>query len=250
MTTPERLSPDELQRRLRTMTRRSFGVGAAAGALGLLGFAAIRAANLSDGTPWPLRRVLEFNEALARATFSPARLAPQFARRHAADPRANGRYGLQEEPDVAGWKLELQAAGQATKSFDLAVVRRLPRVEQTTELKCIEGWSQVVHWAGARLSDFLVAHAPQAAFRNVQLLTPDGGYYVGLDRESALHPQTLLCYEMNGRSLTAAHGAPLRLVIPVKYGIKNIKRIGKIVLTDERPTDFWFERGYDWYAGL
>lgn len=67
---------------------------------------------------------------------------------------------------------------------------------------------------------------------------------------SALHPQTLLAYEMNGKPLEAGHGAPLRLAIPVKYGIKNIKRIGSIEYTDERPKDYWAERGYDWYAGL
>ena len=86
-------------------------------------------------------------------------------------------------------------------------------------------------------------------FRYVMLSTPDGAYYVGLDIESALHPQTLLCYEMNGQPLTRGHGAPLRLAIPVKYGIKNIKRIGTIRFTDERPADYWAERGYDWYAG-
>jgi DMSO/TMAO reductase YedYZ molybdopterin-dependent catalytic subunit len=79
--------------------------------------------------------------------------------------------------------------------------------------------------------------------------TPDGGYYIGLDRESALHPQTLLCYEMNGEPLTSDHGAPLRLVIPVKYGIKHIKRIGTIRFTRERPADYWAVQGYVWYAG-
>jgi len=54
--------------------------------------------------------------------------------------------------------------------------------------------------------------------------TPDGQYFVGLDSASAFHPQTLLCYEMDGVDLTSAHGAPLRLIIPVKYGVKNIKR--------------------------
>jgi DMSO/TMAO reductase YedYZ molybdopterin-dependent catalytic subunit len=66
---------------------------------------------------------------------------------------------------------------------------------------------------------------------------------------SALHPQTLLCYEMGGQPLTPDHGAPLRLVIPVKYGIKNLKQIGTIRFTDHRPADYWAERGYDWYAG-
>jgi DMSO/TMAO reductase YedYZ molybdopterin-dependent catalytic subunit len=54
---------------------------------------------------------------------------------------------------------------------------------------------------------------------------------------------------MNHQPLTSEHGAPLRLVIPVKYGIKYIKWIGTIRFTDERPADYWAERGYDWYAG-
>ena len=84
----------------------------------------------------------------------------------------------------------------------------------------------------------------------MSLATPDQVYYVGLDLPSALHPQTLLAYEMNGQALTSEHGSPLRLVIPVKYGIKNIKRVGSIRFTNERPADYWAEQGYDWYAGL
>ena len=82
------------------------------------------------------------------------------------------------------------------------------------------------------------------------MATPDGGYYVGLDMESMLHPQTLLCYERNGAPLSQEHGAPLRLVIPVKYGIKNLKRIGKIAFSDARPRDYWAENGYDYDSGF
>ncbi len=92
-------------------------------------------------------------------------------------------------------------------------------------------------------------YPPQHDSKFVGIETPDRAYYVGLDIESALHPQTLLAYEMNGAPLAALHGAPLRLAIPVKYGIKNIKRIGTIRYTNVRPADFWAERGYDWYAG-
>jgi DMSO/TMAO reductase YedYZ molybdopterin-dependent catalytic subunit len=80
--------------------------------------------------------------------------------------------------------------------------------------------------------------------------TPDREYYVGLDMASALHSQTLLCYEMNDKPLEPQHGAPLRLVIPVKYGIKSLKRIGKIAFSETRPPDYWAERGYDYYAGF
>jgi DMSO/TMAO reductase YedYZ molybdopterin-dependent catalytic subunit len=64
-----------------------------------------------------------------------------------------------------------------------------------------------------------------------------------------MHPQTLLVYEMNGAPLRPEHGAPLRLASPTKYGIKQIKRIGRIEFTAERPRDFWAESGYDWYSG-
>jgi len=80
--------------------------------------------------------------------------------------------------------------------------------------------------------------------------TPDGKYQVGLDMESALHPQTILAYEMNEAPLQSIHGAPLRLIIPVKYGIKNLKCIGKIVFSNQRPPDYWAKRGYDYYSGL
>jgi hypothetical protein len=127
-------------------------------------------------------------------------------------------------------------------------IRALPRVEMITELKCIEGWSVITHWAGARFSD-LAAKFAAAGFRYVSLVTPDGGYYVGMDMPTMLHPQTLLCYEMNFAPLAIEHGAPLRLVTTMKYGIKQIKRIGRIEFTNERPKDFWAESGYDWYSG-
>lgn len=84
----------------------------------------------------------------------------------------------------------------------------------------------------------------------VGLQTPDEEYYVGIDMASAMHPQTLLCYEMNERPLLPEHGYPLRLIIPVKYGIKNLKRIGSVFFSNERPPDYWAEQGYDYYSGL
>ena len=167
--------------------------------------------------------------------------------------------------DLAQWRLQLESVGSQprTQALTMDDIKELPHVEMVTELKCIEGWSDPVHWGGVRLVDFAdkygaatksggkasVPPHPGDVFRYVSLETPDRGYYVGLDIESALHAQTLLCYEMNGEPLTAEHGAPLRLVTPLKYGIKHIKRIGKIVFTDQRPADYWAEQGYDWYAG-
>src|SRR5258708_27307984 len=159
---------------------------------------------------------------------------------------------------------EDMSAGVPGLLLTMADIRKLPHVEMVTEFKCIEGWSEIVYWGGVRLRDFLEAFPPHienasqfhpSEFVNslpeyIAFETPDGQYYVGIERQVALHPQTLLAYEMNGQPLTPDHGAPLRLVTPIKYGIKQIKQIGRITYTNTRPRDYWHEQGYDYYAGL
>ena len=80
--------------------------------------------------------------------------------------------------------------------------------------------------------------------------TPNGDYYTGYNLLACRHPQSLLTTEMAGKPLTQAHGAPLRLHMPIKYGYKQIKRIALIAYTDQKPDDYWTKLGYDWYAGL
>jgi len=133
-------------------------------------------------------------------------------------------------------------------------IRQLPRYELVTQFKCIEGWSQIVHWAGVRMADFLELYPPDQIGgkdpRYVYMETPDGDYYTGYDLDVMRHPQTLLVTEMMGAPLTQPHGAPLRLHMPTKYGYKQIKRIGLIAYTNDKPDDYWTKLGYDWYAGL
>jgi DMSO/TMAO reductase YedYZ molybdopterin-dependent catalytic subunit len=132
----------------------------------------------------------------------------------------------------------------------LADVRKLPHVETVTEFKCIEGWSEIVYWSGARLRDFIATFPPRNGSEYIGFETPDGQYYVGIERQAALHPQTLLAYELNGQPLTPDHGAPLRLVTPLKYGIKQLKQIGRMTYSETPPRDYWHEQGYDYDAGL
>jgi hypothetical protein len=256
----------DVERELRRRSRRGFVTGGVTVLAGFAGWRWLVSQSAEEGIPWPLRRVLEFNERVARGYYRAWRRSPEFPRSAARMPRENGSIGLGSRLNLATWRLAvLGAVGeQSRRLFSIDDIKALPRVEMTTELRCIEGWSEVVHWAGARLADLAAVTGlatrtgrrfdPIAnigeLFDYVSLETPDREYYVGLDIASALHPQTLLCYEMDGRPLTRAHGAPLRLVTPVKYGIKNIKRIGTIRFTDDRPGDYWAERGYDWYAGL
>lgn len=133
-------------------------------------------------------------------------------------------------------------------------VLKLPRHELVTQFKCIEGWSQIVHWAGVRMADFLEAYPPETIDghepKYVYMETPDGDYYNGYDLKALRHPQALLVTEMMGAPLTQNHGAPLRLHLPTKYGYKQIKRIALISYTDDKPDDYWTKLGYDWYAGL
>lgn len=258
----EQVLDDEAGRRMSVYSRRGFIVGGAAALIGVFGWRW-----MSDETKDRLlRSTLEFNERVSQTFFRPSRLAPEFPVTAVTDPtRINGGEGLSDDFDPSTWKLAV--GGLAGRSDDLFLtmddIKRLPRTEMTTEFKCIEGWSMIVHWAGVRFSDFAAVVGPKtksgerADMRNrpddllpyVSLITPDEGYFVGWDIESILHPQTLLAYEMNGVPLTPEHGAPLRLASPTKYGIKQIKRIGRIEFTSERPRDFWAEQGYDWYAG-
>jgi DMSO/TMAO reductase YedYZ molybdopterin-dependent catalytic subunit len=212
-----------------------------------------------------LRRTFEFNEKVSQLFYRPTRLAPEFPLTSISPDRSNGAEGLENELDLSEWTLSV--GGLAGRTLDLILtlddIKKLPRTEMTTEFKCIEGWSTIVHWAGVRFSDFAakylpqthngtqpdVANRPQDLLPYVSLTTPDEKYYVGWDMPSILHPQTLLAYEMNGAPLTPEHGAPLRLASPTKYGIKQIKRIGRIEYTAARPRDFWAEYDYDWYAG-
>jgi len=133
-------------------------------------------------------------------------------------------------------------------------ILKLPRHELVTQFKCIEGWSEIVHWAGIRMADFMEAYPPALIDgrepKYVYMETPDGDFYTGYDLNVCRHPQTLLVTEMMGGPLTQYHGAPLRLHMPTKYGYKQIKRIGLIAYTNQKPDDYWTKLGYDWYAGL
>ena len=208
----------------------------------------------SDGVQTPLRKVLNVDDKIFKHAFSNDHLVKTFPKSAAArNVRYNSGIGLiTNSPDAAKWMLAVTTAGNRTLNVSIDDLRQLPKSEIVFEFKCIEGWSQVSWWGGVKFSDFVQHYGLQkeTALDYVGLSTPDDQYYVGIDTPSALHPQTLLCYEMNGQPLPLRHGAPLRLIIPVKYGVKNLKCVGKMFFSNDRPRDYWFERGYDYYCGL
>ena len=237
---------DAVDQEIARKTRRSLLTGGLAAFAGAGLWAWIANSPEEEGIPQVLRRGLQQNEKLSRGIFNKSRLAPEFPLDQAVKKvRINEDIGMSEDVDRATWKVNIQGV-----QVPLAEIKKLPHAEHVTELKCVEGWSQIVHWGGARFADLAKVYPPPPNTQYVSMETPDGEYYVGLDIESAMQPQTLLVYEMSGEPITEPHGAPLRLCIPTKYGIKNIKQIGKITYTNERPKDYWTERGYDFYAGL
>jgi DMSO/TMAO reductase YedYZ molybdopterin-dependent catalytic subunit len=249
------LPDDQLKRELRRRTRRDFLIGgiAAVGAIG--GYEWLRHAKDDENLQWPERKILDLNGRIAGAYVSDSHLMPSYSKDEIEYLKPNGDIGLSPAFDFSTWKLQVETGASGdTLNLNLADIQSLPRYEMITRFCCIEGWSAVTQWAGARFSDFTKKYFPpgRALPAYVYMATPgsENYYYIGLDMKSALHPQTLLAYEQNGKPLAPEHGAPLRLAIPVKYGIKNIKRIGLVRYTDKRPYDYWYEDGYDWFAGL
>ena len=236
-------APD-IDKEVRRLSRRGFFVLGAGAVAAYGGWKWLNHASRIGDVPWPLRRTFETNEKIAEAYFSPRRLSPTFPPSAITNARINGGIGLSANNDPSAWRLNV-----AGNTLTLDDIKAFPKREMITEFRCIEGWSYIAKWSGARLADVMAKFPPPPGTPYVAMETPGREYYVGLDMQSAMHPQTLLAYELNDQPLTWQHGAPLRLAIPVKYGIKNIKRVATIRYTNERPADFWAERGYDWYAG-
>ncbi|SEL78510.1 Oxidoreductase molybdopterin binding domain-containing protein [Chitinophaga rupis] len=209
---------------------------------------------ITAGASKPLRRALNKTELFFRRIFSNNHPVKTYPKRMAAKQvRVNGDIGIDDKGfNPQTWQLAVIKSQKETLQLSLDEIRALPKSDLVFDFKCVEGWDQIQHWAGVKFSDFIAHYGlqDQARMQYVGMATPNEEYYVGLDMASALHPQTLLAYEMNEQPLRPEHGAPLRLIIPVKYGIKNLKRIGTISFSNERPPDYWAEQGYDYYSGL
>ena len=223
------------------------------GGAACLWFSLYRQPLTADNLQPVLRKGLHVNERFFSRFYSAARQTKSFKPADAVTKvRVNGNVGMDTTFDAANWKLQIARQPGDTLFLTMDDIKALPKTEVVFDFKCVEGWSQVTHWGGVRFADFLKKYnlAPQQGMKYVGLSTPDDEYYVGLDMPSMLQPQTILCYEMNGKPLPMNQGYPLRLIIPVKYGIKHLKRIGVMYFSNSKPKDYWAEQGYDYYAGL
>ena len=190
-----------------------------------------------------LNRALTFDDDVAEALYSKDRRVRTYARSEVTPlpeqlPRPHARPGDTCRRGRSRSRVSHRAAPSASRSTTCSA--RFARHEQVTRLVCVEGWSAVAWWGGIRFADFLArlsAGAGRALGRDALGREPRrraGGpspYYVSIDLDTARHPQTLLATHLAGRPLPLAHGAPLRLLAPMKLGLKNIKAITEIEYT-------------------
>lgn len=105
-------------------------------------------------------------------------------------------------------------------------------------------------WRGVKVSEIVRIAGLDSRVKYVEYRSFDSGYWPGWDLASAMHPQTMLDYEMNGRPLQANHGAPLRLYSAIKLGYKSVKYLTEINFLPNKVGGYWEERGFGWFAGV
>ena len=163
----------------------------------------------------------------------------------------NGYDDLDPGVDLEDWTLTVSGNVSHPGEYTLAQIQALPGIRQNTRHVCVEGWDVIGSFGGARISDFLALVGADTRSRFLTVECADD-YYESLDMATALHPQSLLCYEMYGKPLDRGHGAPLRLSLPTKLGYKSAKYLTKLsvvnVLGAQRG--YWEDQGYSWHAGI
>lgn len=147
------------------------------------------------------------------------------------------------------WRLEVSGAVRRPMQLSLDDLLKLPRKTQKVNHYCVEGWTAVAVWSGVRVSEIARLVEPTADAKYADFESFDEDYHESWDIDSALHPQTLIVYGMDGRLLGADHGAPARVHSPIKLGYKNTKYLTRIVFTTHKTGGYWTDRGYEWYAG-
>ena len=256
---------------MRTRSRRevlAFGIGAAAVAAGAayllpqatLGRMGVRRDMGSRGREWLLNNALRVDDDVAEALYSHNRMVPTYTKSQLT-PIKNNYNGATPDPGyMPGWNLTLDglASGLSVSLNIRTLMNRFWVQEQITRFVCVEGWSAIAWWAGLRFDDLLRAYPPksQAKWARVESAVnlDDSGnpdpYFVSIDLATAHHPQTLLVTHHDGQPLTVEHGAPLRLLVPVKLGLKNVKAVTRITYSAEEPKDYWTRYGYSSYDGI
>ena len=261
--------------------RRALIGGLSGGGLLLAGCSKILQGDALTGSPSFLR-VLAAAERWTEATqrfllgggalaqeFKPSDLSPRFKANGTLNPGGEV-YDRHAEEQFANWRLKIDGMVAHPLSLSVADLRKLPARSQITRHDCVEGWSAIGGWTGTPLALLLKAAAVLPGARYAVFHCADnldgepskggeqspGQYYESLALADAVHPQTIIAYDMNGQPLDIAHGAPLRLRVERQLGYKHAKYVQRIELVaDFRHISggkggYWEDRGYEWYAGI
>jgi DMSO/TMAO reductase YedYZ molybdopterin-dependent catalytic subunit len=193
--------------------------------------------------------------------FNETDLSPTFRSNGTANPD-NPQYQALAANGFAGYRLKVFGLVESPKSFSLDELRSLPGRTQITRHDCVEGWSAIGKWKGARLGALLdsVRAKPGARYAVFYCADPMDNmgtrYYESIDMDDAHHPQTILAYELNDHRLPIANGAPIRLRVERQLGYKMAKYVMAMELVDSVDNigggkgGYWEDRGYEWYAGI
>ncbi len=195
---------------------------------------------------------MPINDRLDALLLNPQKPVPEFSLT-AVEPEKLiiNTYGFTPVIDPAKFRLTVDGAVNNPLSLKLSEIYKLPLTSMVIRHVCVEGWAAIVQWGGVRLRDILQLAQPKPEARYAYFESADG-YLESWDLASVLHPQTLLAYQKNGKTLPVENGAPLRLAAPIKLGYKQSKWVTRVTLTaklgDRRG--FWEDQGYEWFAGL
>jgi DMSO/TMAO reductase YedYZ molybdopterin-dependent catalytic subunit len=192
------------------------------------------------------------NLRVQAALFDPARLAPTEPLSSVTPEGDFPDYFISPTVPMPppGWRLEVGGAVPRPRSFNLEELMQLPRTTFRVRHYCVEGWSAVASWHGVQLRELARLVGADATTPYVEFRSFDSGYFSSWDAESALHPQSILAYGMNGEPLLPGHGAPLRLYAPVKLGYKMVKYLTAVRFLPRATGGTWEDQGYEWFAGV
>lgn len=233
------------EREFRRMSRRDLLKMSPLALTGLLAIPSLRGSLFMGG--------LKFSDWASSHWFRSQHLAPTYP---------DSRVGLLEDffvntydvddpgIDLETWSLSVSGLVRHPGQYPLSDFRSLPLVSENVRHVCVEGWDFIANFAGARISDFLKMVGADTSARYLYVECADG-YYESLDMATALHPQSLLCYQMYCRPLQREHGTPLRLYLPTKIGYKSAKYLTALSVTNVlQRWGYWEDQGYDWFYSL
>ena len=205
----------------------------------------------SDAAEGALRMISRFNDRVQALIFNPHALAPTFPESAITKPFPfNAYYNEDEAPEVDGpaYKLEIAGLVENKKPWTLEELYQLPQERQITRHICVEGWSAIGSWTGARLSDFLTRVGADTRAKYVYFICAEG-YSNTIDMPTALHPQTQMTFKFADEILPRKYGFPMKIRIPTKLGFKNPKHVTSLVVTNDDRGGYWEDQGYNWFSG-